>query len=115
MRTARFWTSINGGWVKLSLRPDRNGACASHTVFKQTDEGSEITAVDFFHQGDRVERHMIWRGVDCDGHTGSFAVQHCPLSQLYAQPNEYSPIGVSPAWQTEAREQFDDRAEAMGY
>jgi hypothetical protein len=112
MKNLRFWHFVHGSPVKLTIK---HGQTLNHCQGEPTDEGYSMSAVSFFHQGDKVERHDISRGRDCDGESGAFMVLHCAINKLYGRSNEYSPCGHSPAWVIEADEVYDRNAEAAGY
>lgn len=119
MRNARFWVYINGGPVKLTLRP---GQVLRHYVGWTHDEGWSSEMHEWEHDGDAVVRRWEMAGSDCDGPLTTYGEDSCDLVWLrarepHSEPHEHANyIGVMwPEWQRGRREQRDVFAEAAGY
>lgn len=109
-RTARFWTWVNGGWVKLSLRYDRDlRVCYGG----QTDEGHSACETTWTHTGDGVLEEWADWGRDCDGAYEAGGKRFCPLGELAGDQTEAGP--PFPLWRKGDRWQRDHTAEAAGY
>jgi hypothetical protein len=109
-RTARFWTYINNGWVKISLRPEQT---IEWSYSHDTDEGYASGCYTWRHCGLFVVRELETSSRDCDGPHGSFERQSCELNQLAAH---VVPSGQRiPAWRQLKARQYDAFAEAMNY
>lgn len=136
---ARFWTYLQRGWVKITLRP---GQTLTWRHFSRDDEGYSYENESWEHSGHEIQCRYEDGGRDCDGpirHTGR---AHCPLDQLAATPaymepecvdtqrlrkagifsfgNWRAPIfrGVrisGPAWVKGRSQTHDAYAEAAGY
>ena len=76
---ARFWISVHGHWVKLTLRP---GQSRSWSSAGPTDEGYSSTALHFHFDGSSVFQQYADEGRDCDGKHGSYRDRVCRLSAL---------------------------------
>lgn len=112
-RTARFWTHVNGGWVKLSVRWDRDlrvcygGPC---------DEGYSYSQTTWKHTGDGVREEWQDWGRDCDGRHESGGERFAPLDQLADITTDDVTGGPRiPNWTLADRHQRDYTAEAAGY
>ena len=118
---ARFWAYLNGGPVKITLRP---GQTIRWSQWCHTDEGwsrsAETWSYDLEDSRGLVTRAWCEEGQDCDG-----PMQHgghdlcCPLN-LHVRPPypEHDCVmeGVLwPDWQEANRWQRDHAAEAAGY
>ncbi len=119
--TARFWEWINGGWVKLSLRP---GTHAEVYSSERHEEGHSWESQVWDYEGDgTVEYCRNSGGTDCDGRHGNHDEYHCALDRLFAQepyqpnPGEdwATPPSGQPAWGRGNCTQYDHNAELAGY
>jgi hypothetical protein len=112
---ARFWTFLNGGWVKLTLPP---GVCLTWWRGGPCDEGSYFQAIRWEHEdGVVVEEFDEW-GQDCDGRHSRYSSRSCPVTELRCVNYELSDeeAGISrPNWLTMNSSQRDYTAEAAGY
>ena len=129
-RNARFWESVNGGWVKLTLRPDeylytREGG--AH------DEGYSVTNTEYHYDGKTVTRESHTDSRDCDGRTSHTTLVECRVRKLATRapyvdsyfvataraPHDETycphPGAMLPAWERVSSRQRDYAAEAMGY
>ena len=66
-KTARFWEWLNGGWVKISLRP---GQKLTHFAYEDTDEGWSAASRTWENMNGYVEREYHCDSRDCDGRHG---------------------------------------------
>jgi hypothetical protein len=83
---ARFWASVNGGLVKLTLAP---GDVLWHKDYRTTDEGWE-RAIQGWHyspNGPVVYREGDYASKDCDGRHGHATYDLCHLDHLRALVN----------------------------
>lgn len=112
---ARFWVWVNGGWVKLTLRPNHDFQWATGGV---ADEGYSFTAEQWTHVGDGVEWESHTWGRDCDGRHESNCDVFCALDKLASvaitEPREGDPPAL-PNWVRLRSGQRDYTAEACGY
>lgn len=117
-RNARFWTFENNGWVKLTLRPSQQ---LSHGVGGRTDEGWSFYGCTWEHEGDRVSRHWISDGRDCDGRLTHEGHDFALLSELAAvesylmEGEKPEQTVLRPDWHDLERAVFDEYAVAAGY
>jgi hypothetical protein len=98
---ARFWAYVNGGPVKLTLRPGQRISC-SHGA--PTDEGWHRDSYSWEYPSDEraVYRNWCQDGADCDGRLTRSGVDRCDLSALQAGDYPYvaptEPQDVHDAW-----------------
>lgn len=111
IRNARFWTWINGDWVKLTLMPDSS---LTHYVGHRTDEGYHSETVTWEHDGDGVVMSCSTDGCDCDGRLSSESEFFCPLDRLQTEDREEEGI-LAPEWHKKTVWQRDYEAEKAGY
>ena len=118
---ARFWAYINGGPVKITLRP---GQTLSHYQAWATDEGWASEGDTWEHTGDGVEHEYASDGADCDGRLSSGGDSYCALCDLRAGNYPYITEGDDlemwedvryPAWQDAGGYRRDYQAELAGY
>lgn len=125
MKTARFWTYVNGGWVKLSLRDDQE---LHWDRYERADEGWGGEERTWCRYGDTVTEIITHAGTDCDGYLSRTDRYACPVTSLAAVPPEtvvvwaegkLVPLGESlparPEWERVDSVQRDLYAESMGY
>jgi hypothetical protein len=121
MRNARFWFWINGGWVKITLKP---GQSLSHYIAWSHDEGWSSESNQWTHQGDSVECSWAMDGKDCDGRLtrhGELNCSLCCLDSISMSEDDEGNIrpgneGIFvPDWQKASSGQRDYAAEAAGY
>jgi hypothetical protein len=116
----RFWVWINGGWVRLTLRP---GQTLEHCKHCRTDEGWSAEWTRWTHDWDQVVRESVSDGRDCDGRLTEDWMDFCPFERL--DQLEYShwasdchngvPIR-SPAWEEYGPGRvYDEYAQAANY
>lgn len=119
--TARFWTFINGGPVKISLPI---GETLQWSKCQRTDEGWGSEAYRWSFEFNEVLEEFTSDGVDCDGRLSRHCDRTCPLDRLKrriprkTQDEEYNQNvnGLRfPAWEGKSHGQRDYAAEAMGY
>jgi hypothetical protein len=116
-QNARFWVYLNGGPVKITLRPYDS---LSWGAVRSTDEGWEREGHAWSHLGDRVHDGATWEGQDCDGRLGRYWEGFALLDELHHLPgypeDDPNMTGVSyPNWQQEQCRQWDQYAEMAGY
>jgi hypothetical protein len=110
---ARFWTWMNGGWVKITLKPEQE---LTHFWHGRTDEGYAEQGVTWYHDGDEgiVEQEEWSRGRDCDGRYAHETVSFAGLSQLQARRSAWDGT-LFPDWSQQREAHRDYTAEAAGY
>lgn len=116
---ARFWTWVNCGPVKITMRP---GASLAWGQGGPTDEGWASETTQWVHAGGYIARRWAVDARDCDGRLTHGGTDLCSLVRLHAGPvcddsdADGEPIHY-PSW-TDGPEQSyrrDEYAEAMGY
>lgn len=128
MRTnARFWVYVNGGPVKITLRP---GQQLSWSCGGPTDEGwsreSETWGYDCEDHVGEVFRQWCHDGRDCDGRLTREGEDVCDLADLRREwPGGLDDMSQAerdgwrdvrwPAWRKAKSCQYDEYAEAAGY
>ena len=110
---ARFWVYVNGGDVKLTLRPGRSlswGRSWRH------DEGwsSEDYAWWCKKGTEAVGRLYSTDGTDCDGRMSTCTETRCRYDKLQSYQVDDNPIRY-PEWERLSQGQRDYQAEAAGY
>lgn len=137
-RNARFWEWINGGWVKITLRP---GQSLSWYRRIRHEEGWSSEGIVWEHEIDFVSRHATYDGRDCDGRLMQGFASECYIEDLQrypafvgdvTRPPTVVGIGQYPrtwipdcavldgnirtaAWESSRQWMRDESAEAMGY
>lgn len=120
---ARFWFTVNGNAVKLTLRP---GESLHYWRGGATDEGWQRVSYSFEFDGDTVTVLCESDGSDCDGRLSSTNELFCPVGLLRmhraimhywidGQPVSIPDDYYSPDWQHGRSSQRDYFAEAMNY
>lgn len=128
MKNARFWTWINGAWVKITLRP---GQSLEWNTFEYTDEGWAASDEVWEYEDGVIVNHMASSGTDCDGRIDHYYSRFChvdDLSAIGAQTRLWQnwindePVFHSdgecpprPDWQEGESSQRDYYAESMNY
>jgi len=126
LKNARFWTLINGDWIKITLAP---GETLEYSHSECTDEGfrSEYQAWHHCPDTGEVYRELYTRERDCDGMFERSCEQVAAPDRLasvacveYVQERGYgryvdSDTMFRPDWQDLDSYQRDHSAEAMGY
>lgn len=82
-KNARFWVYVNGGPVKLTLRP---GESRHWWLSYATDEGYHSEGETWTHCGDCVTREWHNGGRDCDGRLDYSGEDECVLFCLHDVP-----------------------------
>ena len=118
-RNARFWVHVNGGPVKLTLRPDQE---LSWGYAVRTDEGWASESYTWSHEGDHVRLKWCDDGVDCDGRLTRYGESHASLDELLVDPPSCSDSErhvyenvLWPLWRKDYAGQRDEYAEMAGY
>ena len=123
MRNARFWAYVNGGPVKITLRP---GQRLEHTEGGPTDEGwsRDSTAWEYATDEPVVYREWCFDGSDCDGRMTRSGVDCCHIDDLmFAEPcingRDDAETWAGVLWPDWAKRQdhgvYDQFAQAAGY
>ena len=117
---ARFWTYVNGGWVKLTLEP---GQFFEWHEGGPTDEGWDWTTHTWQSIGEYVSHITARNACDCDGRmewanryrAHVLALRnHLPYTPALFPLGDNKPLLV-PRWETISRSQRDHEAEKAGY
>lgn len=114
---ARFWTWLNDGWVKITLKPEQTLEFYSGG---QTDEGFSNSWESWEHEGDRVVYNITNDSRDCDGRHGTHYGYECGIGNMASRepncmfPDEWNPPGL-PEWTEVRSRNYDQSAEAAGY
>ena len=115
-RNARFWAYLNGGLVKITLRP---GQSLSWNNSRQTEEGWNTEFDSWEHIGDRIIRDCGSMGRDCDGRIEYYSTSECMLTDLACGCEPYGIDDCAdvryPAWELTDDHCRDYAAEAAGY
>jgi hypothetical protein len=123
---ARFWTWLNDGLVKLTLKPDQT---LNWCLRGRHDEGWSVEYHQWEWDGQVLTEQYGTDGTDCDGRHSTHGESFAELDQLRSVPayDWYDfdfplpliklPVdGVFyPAWTRGKQSQRDYAAEAMGY
>lgn len=124
MRNARFWVHINGGPVKITLKP---GQRLEWSEGHYTDEGWSSEGHVWEYEDHFVFEHIEHDGCDCDGRLTQVSSWLCNVELLKAghkpycdewltaEEREFYVEVVYPQWQRVSANQRDYAAEAMGY
>jgi len=82
-RNCRFWAYVNGGPVKITLKP---GQRLEHSEGGPTDEGWHCDSTAWEYPADEAAVYREWcsDGRDCDGRLTHSGEDRCPLDQLDA-------------------------------
>jgi hypothetical protein len=115
-RNARFWTCVNAGLVKITLRP---GQTLRHCQGGPTDEGWSRHAITWTYEDDAVKRVIVDEGRDCDGHTSNVWEEYCAIDRLNLGSEPYG-LGDCqgihyPDWEELDHYCRDQYAELAGY
>lgn len=116
---ARWWTWLNGGWIKLTLKPGQR----LQWGFGQTDSEGwsreywswEYVECDVLP---RIESEFHEEAMDCDGRLDRDVSLVCPIKDLAAREVYDSDEKVTywtPEWERMHAGQRDYSAEAAGY
>ncbi len=129
-RNARFWESVHGSWVKLTLRP---GDCVYTREGGAHEEGYSVTHTEYSYDGRTVTRESHTDSRDCDGRTSHTTLVECRVRKLATRApyldqdfvptartpydETYCPIpgAMLPTWERVKSSQRDYAAERMGY
>ena len=118
IKTARFWTHINGGMVKLSLQ---DGQAVATCNSGPTEEGYCSECSSWTREGNLIRLEYASDGRDCDGRSSYEATARCYVSELArteCYSRERDQFGATirlPEWQHYDARQRDYTAESMGY
>jgi len=119
MKNARFWSYINGAFVKITLKPDQK---MTWHMWEPTDEGftAEIVTWENDTYLNAVVRDVQTNGSDCDGQHGYYQTDVCSINKLssrsvsFDDDETFRPKFV-PEWQKQSSEVYDQFAQAAGY
>lgn len=121
---ARFWVYVNGGPVRLTLKP---GQQLQHHTWERHEEGwsSEATSWEYPDDEDAVYREWCLDGRDCDGRLTRHGADRCDVANLsdgveidneFYEDHHYWTGKFWPAWdQHEPGMTYDEFAQASGY
>lgn len=113
-RNVRWWDWVNGGYVKLTLRP---GQTLRHHQSWDTDEGwaSESNEWHYCDESGKVFNNNCTDGRDCDGRLTRSCSSFFAVG-LERCGNAADEDGIRyPMWERLRASQRDYAAEAMGY
>lgn len=120
MKNARFWIYMNGGPVKITLKPDQT---LEHFQGGRCEEGWSSETTSWEYEDGVVRQERCSDGRDCDGRLTTYGEIVCPLDSLSAgnvpytdgdEPTTWAGV-IWPDWQKESSYQRDEYAEAAGY
>lgn len=113
MKTARFWTRINGDWVKLSLQ---DGQSIVHCAWEADEEGFTCTLQQWTRDDSESPARVNWdrstHAKDCDGRTEEHESLVARLDRLATEDFDGVPC---PTWEYLETVRRDHSAERMGY
>ena len=112
-KTLRFWTWLNGGYVRIKIKPDQMLAwCRTET----TEEGWESEGESWFWdtQNNLLKSDVYSAGVDCDGRVENQRGFCCSPWDLEHRDSG-NPSIKYPNWKEESAFQRDYEAERAGY
>ena len=111
---ARFWTWLNGDYVKITLRP---GQSLTHYSGGPCEEGWSYETQVWRHAGYAVFSSWAVEAKDCDGRLDQFGSSQCAIDQLNPgyEFELTSNVQAMPHWNNDDISQRDYAAEAMGY
>lgn len=110
----RFWQFVNGGWVKLTLRPLQR---LTHHEFGRDEEGYAHTVEtwDLNEAATVCGYQSHFEGRDCDGRISRYWVGEFDRRTGTYVPAYAAPGLVRPDFVELSRRQRDYSAEAMNY
>lgn len=114
MFNARFWLWVNGGWVKVTLKPATSLRWGeSHA----TEEGYHFERISLEYDGDTVYFEEYYGGRDCDGELENTIQYACALENLRSDPHEINAFEVidRPVWKKQSHRVYDQYAQMMNY
>jgi hypothetical protein len=79
MKNARFWIWVNGGPVKITMKP---GQDLHWYQAGPTDEGYHFESFELFHEGNMIRRLSQTGGRDCDGILEHTTEDFCSVDTL---------------------------------
>tara|TARA_R110000868_G_scaffold145660_2_gene365990 strand:- start:3053 stop:3430 length:378 start_codon:yes stop_codon:yes gene_type:complete len=109
---ARFWTWVNNGPVKITLRPNQT---LRHHSCCDTDEGWSADSEVWTLRDGVVERELVSDGVDCDGRLTQYHSDECPIQDLHDHEAYEAEDYMVPDWNVVSASQYDQFAQAAGY
>ncbi len=117
IETARFWTSISGTAVKLSIR---DGESFSIQYGGPTEEGYSYTNETYTRHGSTIACEIDNTARDCDGQFDSHGESMCFLDRLAVRKGYYTEyhdgrVILYPDWNHVSSGQRDYSAERAGY
>jgi len=113
---ARFWLDLNGGPVKVTLRP---GQYIEYHLSEPDEEGYRFhTERISYEPANGVSEGYLWRvrtvgGRDCDGLIENTTEMGCPYSQLHSF-KDLQGMGW-PNWKDLSSSVYDEFAQSAGY
>ena len=109
-RNAHFWAHINGGFVRLTIKP---GQPLRWGESRPSEEGYSYQSLSWGLSDGKVTRSSASGGRDCDGRVDFYEDLECPIDQLAVNRYEGGPL--TPAWKNIRSSQRDQYAEMAGY
>ncbi len=112
-QTARFWHFHRDGWVKLTIRGERE---LRFGYSSPTDEGWSSYGELLWIEAGAVLCEMVSDGRDCDGRLTQTQIVRCPIEKLASRKCDLDDApGLLPEWEKVSSRQRDEYAESMGY
>lgn len=117
MKNARFWTTVHGSYVKVTLSP---GDSVDFREGGETEEGFDVRFVSFEYDGSEVRQSSHRTAQDCDGRISQdyeTAWDCVTTREPYSTEPDYCPEpgALFPQWEEVDYNQRDYAAERMGY
>lgn len=112
LQNLRFWEFMNGGWVRITLRP---GQRLTWRKSSYDEEGYSHFSESWEHEGDRIVNQWGEDCSDCDGRLTRGGEMACSAESVAAIPAYGEPTLLRPDWKKITSGQRDYAAEAAGY
>ncbi len=109
-RNIRFNVHMNGGVVKMTLKP---GESLTHHSYEPNDEGYNAASETWSFKDGYLCLDVFTHGRDCDGRVSSTTELRCPADRVNAGRNGYG--DPTPEWDRTSSRHRDYSAEAAGY
>lgn len=109
--TARFWSYVLGGWVRLALR---DGETLTHSTGGPCDEGCHYETYSWSRDGETISFSSQQWGRDCDGGYERSHEATCAIWDLAAR-DSFEDTHGTPQWEKVDSRQRYYAAEAAGY
>lgn len=112
MKNARFHVYVNGGYVKLTLRP---GQSLQWAKSEWNGEGSSWQWDKWENDNGVVINTYASGGRDCDGIHREGGARHCAIDKLKGEADYEDSSILKPEWINGAAEVYDQYAELANY